>query len=145
MITFLKFIGMNDKGENQKGNLAKGSAGRNARLLHSGFVPGDSDVICGRGSECVNHLGNSRFRVFVESQLESYTQAKSKIEKSAVIADTVNIIRRNSPYGGFVKKDLMSGQYYEVGDFVAVSIILALHFLFFNGSNVISYVSLCLK
>jgi hypothetical protein len=39
--------------------------------------------------------------------------------KTLIICQIVNQVRKNSPNGGFVKKDPLTGRYYEVGDFLA--------------------------
>jgi hypothetical protein len=90
-------------------------------FLPIGYELGDNDVYCGRGSQCFNHIGNRRFRDIVLDNLSRYNLAMTKFEKSAIIYEVVETIRKESPNGGFVKKDLENGQYYEVGDFHAVS------------------------
>ena len=89
--------------------------------LHSDFVPGENDVICGRGNECFNHIGNKRFRNIIESKIGLYSMASNRHEKSKIIDDIVHHVRSRSQCGGFVKKDLLTGRYCEVGDFIAVS------------------------
>lgn len=42
--------------------------------------------------------------------------ARTKQEKTQVIAAVVNRVRRESPGGGFVKRDFHSGLWYEIGD-----------------------------
>jgi hypothetical protein len=91
------------------------------RLLPSNFVPGDHDVICGRGSKCFNHPGNKMFRRLVEANLQRYSAALTKHGKTSIIYEVISSVRRCSPNGGFVKQDLLSSRYYEVGDFNAVS------------------------
>jgi hypothetical protein len=91
------------------------------RLLAPDFVPGDYDVICGRGSKCFNHPGNKFFRKLVEDNLIRYSAALAKHGKTSIIYEVINHVRRCSPNGGFVKQDLLCGRYYEVGDFSAVS------------------------
>jgi hypothetical protein len=98
-----------------------GVAGHLTKSLPLDFVLGDDDVICGRGSRCFNHIGNKRFRDIVEGKLEEYMNTTCKHEKTTIIIEIVKGIRRNSPEGGFVKKDPETGLFYEVGDFLAVS------------------------
>lgn len=87
-------------------------------LLPEDFKPGDNDVICGRGKKCYNHVGNERFRKRVTAMLDEYSRAKSKLDKSGVLATVVDQIRASSPDGGFVKQN-EDGRWYEVGDFLA--------------------------
>jgi hypothetical protein len=88
------------------------------KYLPAGYELGDNDVYCGRGSLCFNHVGNRRFRDIVDENLQRYNDATTKFEKSSIIYEVVDKIRND---GGFVKKDSVNGQYYEVGDFHAVS------------------------
>ena len=75
-------------------------------------------MICGRGKKCYNHVGNERFRVRVSKMLDEYSKAKSKLDKSGVLASVVDQIRALSPDGGFVKQN-EEGRWFEVGDFLA--------------------------
>jgi hypothetical protein len=80
-----------------------------------------NDVYCGRGSLCFNHVGNLQFRSIVFANLQRYQTATAKFKKSEIIQEIVDFIRSRSPEGGFVKKDFSTNQYFEVGDFHAVS------------------------
>lgn len=101
--------------------LLKGIAAHSTRPLPPDYTLGNKDVFCGRGCRCFNHIGNQRFRAIVESQLDRYSKAKTKMDKTVVICEVVNFVRANSPDGGFVKKDPLTGRFFEVGDFLAVS------------------------
>jgi len=83
------------------------------------FYPSDNDVLVGRGKTCFNHVGNQRFRLLVNSHLDRYANTKSKLEKSSILKRVVDEVRSRSPSGGFVKKDLKTNRWYEVGDFLA--------------------------
>jgi len=85
--------------------------------LAEGFRPGSLDVICARGNQAFNHAGNKRFRAIVESYLEEYSKATSKVEKSVVVSTIIDLVREASPNGGFVKEE--NGRWYEVGDQIA--------------------------
>lgn len=106
----------NDSGSDDE---VKGVAGQNMTALPKEFVPGEWDIICGRGRKAFNHIGNERFRKLVESRLEEYSNASAKLEKSYILSDIVCEVRQRSPQGGFVKRDSASGRWYEVGDFLA--------------------------
>jgi hypothetical protein len=97
------------------------SAAKQRKLLPIDYQLGDNDVYCGRGTLCFYHNGNQRFRDIVAANLPRYINATTKTEKSFIIYDIVDTIRETSPNGGFVKKDLATGRYMEVGDFLAVS------------------------
>lgn len=45
-----------------------------------------------------------------------YVAARTKLEKTQVIASVVDKVRRESPGGGFVKRDFHTGLWFEIGD-----------------------------
>lgn len=83
------------------------------------FQPGPYDVLIGRGKKCYNHVGNIHFRNLVANNLGDYSRSKTKQEKSHILADLVKQIRKISPNGGFLKQDIETGLWYEVGGFLA--------------------------
>jgi hypothetical protein len=78
------------------------------------FVPGERDVICGRGRNARDHPGNVAFRKFIEKEVERYVTADSKTDKSIIVLEIVKSVRAQSPGGGFVKRR-ENGQWFEVG------------------------------
>lgn len=124
----------------------KNPSSHEMRELPVDFVLGEHDVFCGRGGRCFNHTGNRRFRSKVMSRLGEYSKAKSKYDKTAIIDEIISEVRCLSPNGGFVRRDVGTGRYFEVGDFLAVSVpkeILStcIHCNFCNVSNL----TLCLE
>ena len=91
------------------------------RLVHR--EPGPNDVICARGKRAFNHPGNRRFRNMVESYMERYSMAATKLEKSMLVSQIVDGVRHADPPGGFLREseDEVTGcsRWYEVGDAVA--------------------------
>jgi hypothetical protein len=98
--------------------------------LQPTFTPGPYDVICARGKDAKNHLGNKRFRSKVKDALLEYSKSEhDKMRKSMILSDIVESVRRNSPLGGFVKSrhvknvqddgQTTTTQWYEVGDHLA--------------------------
>ena len=83
------------------------------------FTPGPLDVICAPGKDARNHAGNIKFRNRIQANVEKYSKASSKLEKSTIVSSIVDKIRQDSPNGGFVKKDIETGNWYEVGDQMA--------------------------
>jgi len=81
------------------------------------FFPGPMDVVCARGSAAHNHPGNRLFREKIRQNLEGYLQATSKYTKSMIVTSIVRKVRKDSPSGGFVKKE--DEKWYEVGDHIA--------------------------
>jgi hypothetical protein len=87
------------------------------RLLEPGFQPGPFDVICARGDAVKKHLGNIRFLQIIDQNMQKYSEAASRLEKSIIVSSVIESIRESSPGGGFVGED--AGNWYEVGDQVA--------------------------
>ena len=58
-------------------------------------------------------MGNVRFRSIVESRVDEYSTAKTKLDKSKILSSIVAEIRRLSPHGGFVKKDSKTKKWFE--------------------------------
>lgn len=102
----------------EKNSSSKGDSAHSMRFLPDGFEPGEHDVLCGRGRKCFNHPGNVKFREIVLSYLAQYSKAMTKLEKSYILSDVVEKVRKDSGIGGFVKKN-EDGRWYEVGDFLA--------------------------
>lgn len=82
--------------------------------LSSNFIPGPSDVICGRGSSAAQHPGNTRFHSIISSNLMLYSEAQSKLDKSLIVSSIIKSIENGSPPGRFVKQ--INGLWCEVGD-----------------------------
>lgn len=95
------------------------NGGVNDKFLPEDFQPGPHDILIGRGKKCYNHIGNINFRNLVSNNLDEYSSAKTKQEKSDILADLVKQIRKISPNGGFLKQDSSTGLWYEVGGFLA--------------------------
>lgn len=94
---------------------SSGESNNMGMKLHASFQPGPLDVICQRGKNAYDH--NQRFRDMISKQLERYSAATSKLEKSLIVSDIVDGIREASPQGGFVRKE---GKYwYRVQESVA--------------------------
>jgi len=86
-------------------------------VLPLDFTPNNYTVICGRGKDCFNSVGNRRFRIIVNMHLERYQLSASKAEKSTIVSDVVETIRQAG--GGFVKYDPGLSKWYEASDAVA--------------------------
>ena len=90
------------------------------RPLPAGFVPSDFDVVCGKGKDCFNRVGNRRFRELVAHNLDVYQAAQTKLDKSAIVISIVDAVRRSSPNGGgFVRRNNQTGLWFEIGDAMA--------------------------
>ena len=79
------------------------------------FVPNNYCVLCGKGKECYNYVGNRRFRVIVNIFLERYSEALNKSQKSQIVSNVVDVVRDSG--GAFLK--LENGVWWEIGDTLA--------------------------
>jgi hypothetical protein len=77
--------------------------------LRMDFQPTNHSVICGRS---FNHVGNRRLRILASIFTETYSQADSKVAKSAIVSEIITAIRQGS--GHFCKYE--GGAWFEVGD-----------------------------
>lgn len=82
-------------------------------LLPEDYTVGPNDVIIGRGKKCTNNPGNLRFRGIVQTTLESYQTAETKVKKSEIIMDVLSQVREGDG-AGFVKTDSATGRYIQV-------------------------------
>jgi hypothetical protein len=76
------------------------------------FQPSNYSVVCGRGKESFNYVGNRHFRFLTSTFIERYSRADSKAAKSAIVSEIITMIREAD--GNFCK--FQSGAWFEVGD-----------------------------
>jgi hypothetical protein len=103
-----------DKTEPASETLVAGSK-RGKFPLGGDYEPSDFSVICGRGKESFDHVGNCRFRILTTSFLESYSQAVNKKARSAILSEIVAMNRQAG--GNFCRYE--EGEWCEVGDHCA--------------------------
>ena len=87
--------------------------------LPPGWKPDNWSVICGRGKDVFSHIGNRRFRVLIDSNLDKYVNSSTKFEKSMIVVELLDIIRDASRGGGFVRQNPKTKQWFEIGDVLA--------------------------
>ena len=75
---------------------------------------GVNDVRCARGKSSYNHSGNKRFRQLLQSHVEEYERAQSRLEKSIIVSAVVRQIQDTSPLGRFVRRK--DNAWVEVGE-----------------------------
>mmetsp|Transcript_14076 Transcript_14076/g.20611 ORF Transcript_14076/g.20611 Transcript_14076/m.20611 type:complete len:251 (-) Transcript_14076:48-800(-) len=93
-------------------------------LLAPDFIPGASSVICGRGRDHYDHVGNKNFRALLAERRGEYLRAANRTTKSMIVVDLVRYFRsefqqernRLNSLGAFVRKDRKTGRWYDVGD-----------------------------
>jgi len=74
--------------------------------------PEDFDILLGRGKTSFNHVGNRRFRVFIEIHLQRYMDAQSRMEKTLVVNSVVEAIQDGG--GRFLKQDTKTKKWHKV-------------------------------
>jgi hypothetical protein len=92
---------------------ASGSVSRNERsLLGADFKPSIFSVICGRGKDSYDHVGNHHFRELASMFVARYARAGTKADKSEIVSEMVGMIHQAE--GTFCKFE--SGAWYKVDD-----------------------------
>jgi hypothetical protein len=92
---------------------ASGSVSRNERsLLGADFKPSVFSVICGRGKDSYDHVGNHHFRELASMFVARYARAGSKADKSEIVSEMVGMIHQAE--GTFCKFE--NGAWYKVDD-----------------------------
>jgi hypothetical protein len=76
------------------------------------FQLSDFSVVCGRGRDSFNHIGNRRFRILASMHIERYSRANSKVAKTAIVSEIIEVIRQAD--GNFCK--FTKGKWIEVAD-----------------------------
>lgn len=61
------------------------------------------DVLCGRGKNSFNHVGNRKFRDIVADAIPGYVTATSRATKSEIVTNIVRKVRESG--GRFLKRD----------------------------------------
>jgi len=87
--------------------------------LPQGFEPGPNHVIIGRGKQSHDHAGNKKLRQIVCSKVEEYSSTTTKNCKSQIICWIIDNIRNSEPAGGFIKQDIGTKEWFDVGDFLS--------------------------
>ena len=77
------------------------------------FIPSEYDVICARGKDAWNHLGNKNFRALIQEWTEAYSKTESKTQRTGIVSNIIQSVR--SLGTGFVKRE-DDGEWIEVGD-----------------------------
>jgi hypothetical protein len=80
--------------------------------LGDDFQPSVYSVICGRGKETFNHVGNCSFHILTSFFLESYSRDVRKTFRAVIISEIVAMIRQAG--GNFCRYE--EGSWFEVGD-----------------------------
>jgi len=73
------------------------------------------DILCGRGKEAFNNVGNRRLRVTVSIYLARYLAADTRYAKGEVIMDILHVLREESG-ARFLRPALRGNYYVELSD-----------------------------
>jgi hypothetical protein len=107
-----------DNNNNNNNNNSINIFGSNIRVfstkgLSCVNVPGEMDILLGRGKGTQNHKGNLRYRHLIESYRSSYEEMSSKGEKTQFIKEVVRVIYDSG--GRFLRQD-------DIGRWVPIDI-----------------------
>jgi hypothetical protein len=80
--------------------------------VKDGFQLSGFSVVCGRGRDSFNHIGNRRFRILASMFIERYSRANSKASKTVIVSEIIEVIRQAD--GNFCK--FTKGKWIEVAD-----------------------------
>ena len=72
-------------------------------------TPHEHDVLSGRGGGINAHMGNVQFREWVRVRKNEYNLAPTKVEKSRVAQEVIDLVRNQKPPGRFLQKDTTGG------------------------------------
>jgi hypothetical protein len=89
----------------------------NEHSLERDYQVQPQDVICGqRGLKDTSHkhTGNERFRVIIEIKLPTYRKATTRVEKTNLIRQIVEMVRQSG--GKFLRQELQGGLWYDIGN-----------------------------
>ncbi len=67
--------------------------GLSPQKLVDGYQPHKFDVLCGRDKESVYHIGNNRFRLFIDVRVDRYIAATSKSAKTLIVKEIIEVVR----------------------------------------------------
>jgi hypothetical protein len=81
-------------------------------LLEADFKPSVFSVICGRGKDSYDHIGNHHFRELACMFVARYSRAATKADKSEIVSELVGMIHQAE--GTFCKFE--NGAWYKVDD-----------------------------
>jgi hypothetical protein len=83
--------------------------------LPADFKPSVFSVICGRGKESYDYVGNHHFRELASMYVARYARANSKGDKSEIVSEMVGMVHQAD--GTFCKFE--EGAWFKVGDHYA--------------------------
>eukprot|EP00980_Cylindrotheca_fusiformis_P013700 scaffold3515_cov126-Cylindrotheca_fusiformis.AAC.49 len=85
--------------------------GITTRLPHD-YVPDKYTILCGRGRVYTTSTGNQHLKYLIHKHLKGYSEAPSKVEKSAIVSEIMETVESVCPAPQFVK--FQHGVWWEV-------------------------------
>lgn len=80
-------------------------------------IPGNNDVLCGRGGEIYARVGNKRYRGWVKERREAYSLCEKKEKKMLYAREVFNLVKSLKPPGRFLQKcNSDSSRWVEIPD-----------------------------
>jgi hypothetical protein len=95
-----------------KRSVVGSKAGRSQPGNEVEFQPSEYSILCGRGKDSFNHVGNRRFRNLASMFVERYSRACTKAAKTGIVSEIMDVIRQAD--GNFCQFKM--GVWIEVGD-----------------------------
>lgn len=77
---------------------------------------GPYDIICGRNNGAQNWVGNRRFRITIMMNLQKYSEAPSREEKTQVIKSVIELLLNTDEVGARFIKKVGEGMYVRLKD-----------------------------
>jgi len=85
------------------------------KVLPHKYEPNGYDVVCGRGRGNYSQPGNKRLHLIVQEYIQTYSEAKTKLDKTLVLDVIVDRVQeQNNGTARFVKFDRRTG-WVEIG------------------------------
>ena len=79
--------------------------------------PKTFDVLCGRGRDCYEHVGNKEFRDMIDANVRLYEETTTKQERGAIVTGIVRRIHKNG--GSFLRFDSEHQTWIELPEYEA--------------------------
>eukprot|EP00980_Cylindrotheca_fusiformis_P013687 scaffold3515_cov126-Cylindrotheca_fusiformis.AAC.36 len=76
------------------------------------YVPEEYTVLCGRGKEYTSSTGNQHLKSLIHKNQKVYSEASTKVAKSAIVSEIIRNVRSVCPEPTFVKFE--EGVWWEV-------------------------------
>lgn len=83
-------------------------------FLPEGYEPTGKDILCGRGKGNLRHEGNQYFMKIIRANLQRYTDAPKRIDKSLVVSLIVSSLKDDGYK--FVRQDTKSRRWFQLSE-----------------------------